>query len=402
MKHHARILRHVPGFDLSAELLRMGEDERAARHAAKRADSLAIRLDDVPSTEADRLRQCFRAAGAAIARGPGDESGRPVLIVAGRAEAELALHALSAQRDALRELAREMTRALESDSRAECEPLPCGDHLLEFGRRTLVMAIVNTTPDSFSQDGTGLEAAAGIERARQAFEQGADIIDIGGESTRPGSETVSLTEELRRTIPVVEAAAALGVPVSIDTSKAEVARAAIEAGASIINDVTALRGDPEMARVAAEAACPVVLMHMLGRPRTMQDDPQYDDVVSDVYAFLADRTEAAIAAGIDEARIIIDPGFGFGKRLEHNLELLRRLREFRSLGRPIIAGTSRKSMIGMVLDLPVDQRVEGTAATVACAIQNGADIVRVHDVQSMCRVARMTDAICRAGWQRDE
>ena len=399
MKYHARVLHPTPGFDLREEALRLGADEAAAAWVAQQGEAVAFGLDSVPTKAAMLIAQVARGCGGeAWSAESGQPSGSSALLVTfGRSQMEVLLRALRVERGVAREVGAEMASAWERGAR----PTPavrCGDGVLEFGRRTLVMGIINVTPDSFSGDGAWPEAEIAIECAREAVRHGADILDIGGESTRPGAEPVSLTEELRRTLPVVEAAAGLGVPVSIDTSKAEVARAALGAGAAIINDVTALRGDPEMARVAAEAGCPVVLMHMLGRPRTMQDNPQYGDVVAEVYAFLADRIEAAIAAGIAETQIIVDPGFGFGKRLGHNLELLRRLRELRSLGRPILAGTSRKAMIGAVLGLPADQRLAGTAATVACAIQNGADLVRVHDVEAMTQVARLADAICRPGW----
>jgi dihydropteroate synthase len=244
------------------------------------------------------------------------------------------------------------------------------------------MGIVNVTPDSFSDGGLFLDAERAVEHGRRLAAEGADVLDVGGESTRPGAEGVSAGEELARVLPVIEglAGAERGLPISIDTSKREVAEAAIEAGAAIVNDVTALRADPELAGLCAQAGVEVCLMHMLGDPRTMQENPVYDDVVGDVKAFLAERIELAISEGIAEERIWVDPGIGFGKTVEHNLELLRRLGELRDLGRPILVGTSRKSFIGKLTGAPADERLGGTIASSILAYANGAEILRVHDV----------------------
>ncbi len=272
--------------------------------------------------------------------------------------------------------------------------LQVGALRLELRSRTYLMGILNVTPDSFAGNGV-MEVESAVARGRVMLAEGADIIDVGGESTRPGAISVSLEEELRRVIPVVEhLVEELGAPVSVDTSKAEVARQALRIGAGMVNDVSALRADPQMAAVVAEAGVPVVLMHMGMRP-TEQEQAD-GDVVTEIRVHLAERIEAAVAAGIPRERILIDPGFGFGKTVKQNLELLRRLGEFRALGQPLLISTSRKGTIGKVLGgLPVEERVEGTAATVAVAIVQGVDIVRVHDVRAMARVARMTDAIVR-------
>jgi dihydropteroate synthase len=246
-----------------------------------------------------------------------------------------------------------------------------------------LMGIVNVTPDSFSDGGLFLDAEAAIAHGRELAADGADILDVGGESTRPGAEAVSAEQELERTRPVVEALAGRGgpgVPVSIDTSKRAVAEAALDAGAEIVNDVTALRADPELAALCAGRGCELVLMHMLGTPRTMQEDPSYDDVVDEVKAFLAERVEFATSEGVADDRIWIDPGIGFGKTLEHNLELLRRLGELGELGCAIVVGTSRKSFIGKLTGAPVDQRLGGTIASCVIAYANGAAMLRVHDV----------------------
>lgn len=262
--------------------------------------------------------------------------------------------------------------------------------------RTWVMGIINVTPDSFYDGGRIRGPDAALQQATHMRADGADILDVGGESSRPGAVPVSLEAEWARVAHVLEALRALDGPVSIDTYHAETARRALGLGVAMVNDITALRGDPDMAGVVADAGCDCVLMHMLGEPRTMQHAPHYDDVIDDLCAFFEERLAYATGEGIDEAAIWLDPGFGFGKTPEHNLTILRRLPEFKPFGRPILVGTSNKSTIGAVLDAPLDDRTEGTAATVAIAIANGADCIRVHDVKAMARVAKMTDAIVRA------
>lgn len=266
----------------------------------------------------------------------------------------------------------------------------------EMGNRTLVMGILNLTPDSFSDGGLYGNEDAAIEHAIQMADEGADIIDIGGESTRPGADPVSDDEEICRVLPIIEKLTTrLSIPISIDTCKAAVARRACDAGAEIINDITGFASD-EMRALAAEKQCLVVVMHMKGEPRTMQQNPEYDDVISEVMAYLRDRVESLVEAGLPEEFIIIDPGIGFGKTADHNMEIIRKLGDFKSLGRPILLGTSRKAFIGKATGVedPSD-RLEGTAATVALGINNGANIVRVHDVKQMSRVCMMTDAIVR-------
>ena len=259
--------------------------------------------------------------------------------------------------------------------------------------RTAIMGILNVTPDSFSDGGIFLARDAAVEHALAMVEEGADIIDVGGESTRPGAQAVSVQEELDRVIPVIEAITrAVPLPVSIDTSKPEVMRAAVAAGAGLINDVRALR-EPGAAEAAAALQVPVCLMHMQGEPRTMQHHPVYTDVAGEVRDFLHERIEACVAAGIPRQRLAIDPGFGFGKTVEHNLELLRRLGELRTLGVPILAGLSRKSMIGALLGLPVAQRLQASVALALIAVQNGATILRVHDVRATREAIRMFEAV---------
>ncbi len=262
---------------------------------------------------------------------------------------------------------------------------------------TLVMGVVNVTPDSFYPPSAASDPEDASAYARKLHAQGADILDVGGESSRPGSDPVGADEELRRIVPVFEALSGIGAALSIDTYRAETARRAIELGAAFVNDITALQGDPDMAAVVAESDSDCVLMHMQGDPKTMQAAPHYADVMDEIRRFFEARMEYATSEGIAEERIWLDPGFGFGKTVSHNLDIVRRLKELKSFGRPIVVGVSNKSTIGSVLDLPVNERMEGTAATVAVAIWNGADCVRVHDVESMKRVAAMTDALVGNG-----
>jgi dihydropteroate synthase len=271
------------------------------------------------------------------------------------------------------------------------------------------MGVVNVTPDSFSDGGSFLDADAAIAHARRLVDEGADILDVGGESTRPGAQPVSGEEELRRVLPVLEgiAAAELGAQVSIDTSKASVARAAIDAGAQIVNDVSALRADAEMVDVIAHSGVECCLMHMLGEPRTMQQDPRYVDVVDDVRAFLEERLSFAVRAGVSEQRIMLDPGIGFGKTLEHNLELLKRLAELGTLGRPLVVGTSRKSFLGRIVaaaageqdaGTTAERRLPGTIATNVLAYERGASVFRVHDVAPLRAALAVTAATLGERW----
>lgn len=271
------------------------------------------------------------------------------------------------------------------------------DQELDCSSRTLVMGVLNVTPDSFSDGGRFYDPVKAVQHGLKMVRDGADIIDVGGESTRPGSEAVSVQEEIRRVIPVIEALAhEVKVPISIDTYKSQVAARALEAGAAMVNDISAMRFDPGMAEVVAKHRVPVVLMHMLGTPKDMQVDPKYGDVVEEILDFLRGRVEWALSQGVGEDQIIVDPGIGFGKTVEHNLSLIKNLSRFRSLGKPILLGTSRKSFIGKILGADVDQREEGTAATVALGICKGANIVRVHDVARMVPVVRVTDAVMKA------
>ena len=268
----------------------------------------------------------------------------------------------------------------------------CGGREFRWGSRTYIMGVVNVTPDSFSGDGLAGRLEDAVEQALSFEAQGADIIDVGAESTRPGHAPVSVEEELSRLLPVLEGiVAAVSIPVSVDTYKPDVARQAVDAGAAMINDVWGPRVGEGLARVAAETGSPLVLMHN-------QVGTEYEDLAPEVAASLRKAAATAMEAGVPKESLILDPGIGFGKTADHNLEILSRLGELKALGFPLMVGTSRKSTIGLVLDLPVEERLEGTAATVALSIAGGADIVRVHDVEAMVRVARMSDAVVR-GWR---
>jgi dihydropteroate synthase len=269
-----------------------------------------------------------------------------------------------------------------------------GSRRFDFEKRTAVMGIVNVTPDSFSDGGLFFDTEKAITHGLKLVQDGADLLDIGGESTRPGSASVSMQEELNRVIPVIrELSSRSDVPISIDTTKARVAETALDAGASWVNDISAMTFDPDMAPLVAQRRVPVVLMHTADRPKTMQLTFQYDNVVEEVYSYLAERIGDAVMAGIRETDIVLDPGIGFGKSVLHNIELIRGVKRLAELGRPILMGTSRKSFIGAILDLPVTERLEGSLAALAASCLYGASIIRVHDVLESVRVCKMCDAI---------
>jgi len=268
---------------------------------------------------------------------------------------------------------------------------------LDLSRKTHVMGILNITPDSFTDGGIFFRKDSAVEHGLRMVEDGADLIDIGGESTRPGSDPVEFEEEIRRTIPVIEELSKrVNVPISIDTYKADVAKRALDAGASMVNDISGLRFDPEMAGVAADYKAPLVIMHIKGSPKNMQVNPEYEALIPEIIAYLRISIKLAVDAGVKEDMIIIDPGIGFGKTFEHNLEILKNLREFTLLEKPLLIGPSRKAFIGKILgNSPTSERLEGTAAAVAISIMNGANIIRVHDVKEMVKVSKVADAIKR-------
>ena len=269
---------------------------------------------------------------------------------------------------------------------------------IRFGSRTYLMGILNVTPDSFSGDGVYQDVDKAVEIAERMVEDGADIIDIGGESTRPGSKPVTIEEEIKRTIPVIKKLSKrINAIISIDTAKSEVARFALENGASIVNDITGLGSDQKMIDVVRGFGAKIVVMHIKGTPQTMQDNPEYGNLLQEIKGKLKTIIEKAVAGGIKKENIIIDPGIGFGKTLEHNLQILNRLFELKELGLPVLVGPSRKSFIGKLTGAEPDKRIFGTIASVAIAIKNGADIIRVHDVKEIKQAVLVSDAITRGG-----
>ena len=277
----------------------------------------------------------------------------------------------------------------------------CRKQTFTLGKRTLLMGVLNVTPDSFSDGGLFFDKEKAIAQGLRMVEEGADIIDIGGESTRPGSKPLGLEEELRRVIPVIESLSKeIGIPISIDTYKSAVAKKAIEAGAEIINDISGLKYDPTLAKVAAKEDTPLILMHIRGTPETMQKDVHYESLFSEILQYLSDSIQTAESAGLDPQQIIIDPGIGFGKTLEDNLLIIKNLFEFRVLGKPILLGTSRKSFVGKILDADAKDRIEGTLSSIAIGVLNGAHIIRCHDVLQAKKAIAVADAIRMVGIQK--
>lgn len=405
--HNVRVVEIADLEEARSAIKEVGADSAGIRWMAPKAVHRVLRVEGVPLRAAIILKQEMLSRGgeAALSRDAGGLKAEKtdVLLMGTRRQYDELCKKLRMQPFGLAKLAEEIRAVLDNLERREPSALRCRGYSLPLGERTLVMGILNVTPDSFSDGGKFIDVEAAVSHAKRMVEDGADIIDLGGESTRlqanpayygdpsrPWSwEPLPVEEELRRIMPVLERLLQeVDVPISIDTYKSETAKAALEAGAHMINDVWGFQYDPRMAEVAAEYDVPVVLMHN-------HQGTEYSDLIGEMMAFLRRSIEIAEGAGVKPDQIIIDPGIGFGKTLEQNLEVLHRLSEFRSLGKPILLGTSRKSVIGRVLDLPPDQRVEGTAATVALGIACGVDIVRVHDVKEMVRVARMADAICR-------
>jgi len=379
------------------EMERIGVHRTGISIMAPKADFRIVKIKGVPVTSANIIKQDMLSAGGevAVAWGAVNHSIKKtdVLIFGTISQHKSLISKLKRQYPSLKALAAEIEEALKNDVSIP-HPIRIGGRTFYFGKRTYIMGILNVTPDSFSDGGRFIKFEDAVEQGRKMIAEGADIIDIGGESTRPGALPVSAAEEIRRAIPVIKELSKIKrTVISIDTAKSKVAEAAIRAGASLINDVSALNFDRKMPKVAARYKVPIILMHMQGKPRTMQKNPRYDDLMPEIISYLQNSIGLAIKGGVPKENIIVDPGFGFGKSVEHNLEILRRLRELKVLGHPIMIGTSRKSTIGQVLGLPPDERIEGTAATVAVAVMNGANIVRVHDVAQMAKTVKMCDAI---------
>lgn len=382
--------------EAAVELEKIGLSSDEAERLAAETVCLHLKVEGVPETVIPLLKDMTRGLRVCVILPPTpfDPLGKHDLLLSGKASQMEDLAAtLDAESDDLHGISLELRNLLKNMGKTQFA-IPCRTRTLELGDKTLVMGTLNVTPDSFSDGGVFSQQDRALTRALEMVEEGVDIIDIGGESTRPGARPIDPQEELSRILPVVkDLAKQTDTPISVDTRRAEVARGVLEAGGQIINDITALRADPEMAKVIASHQVPVVLMHMRGKPETMQENIHYVSLVSDITQYLKQSIDMAFTAGVDSERIIIDPGIGFGKTVDHNLAIIKHLYQFKTLGRPILVGPSRKSFIGKILDLDVDQREEGTMASIAASILNGAHIVRVHNVRNAIRVSRIADAI---------
>ncbi len=383
------------------EMAEVGVDPAGMRLMAGKALHLNLKLEGISPRTSNLLKQEMLSIGgdAAVDRRGLDCSTdlTDTILMGTRHQIENLTSRLKLDPE-LQVLGRSLEEALQNVSKVH-HTLRCRKRTFTLGEKTLVMGVLNVTPDSFSDGGLYLDKGQAVARGLKMVEEGADFIDVGGESTRPGSKPLSLDEELRRVVPVVESLAReTTVPVSIDTYKSAVAREAIQAGAQMINDISGLHLDPDLAEVAAKEGVPISLMHMRGTPETMQSNIHYESLFSEILRSLGESVERAERAGVDPEQIIVDPGIGFGKTKEHNLLILRQLSEFRILGKPLLLGTSRKSFIGKVLGTDeVTDRLEGTLASVAIGVFNGAHIVRCHDVREATRAVALADAIRLAG-----
>lgn len=400
--HDPRVLELRSREDARREIARLGVQPPADAWMADKLTALPIRVENVEGRAAALLKQEMLALGGDCALhrqvAAFDRAPRPLLLLGTRRMYRRLLSKMKLQPFGLPELAEELRSLLERWEREDRPALQTPRGALEVGRRTLVMGIINLTEASFSGDGLGGDVAAAVAQGEAMATAGADILDVGAESTRAGAPEVPEEQERERVVAAVRALRrAVELPLSVDTRRASVAGAAVETGADMVNDIWGGRQEG-MLQTVAELGVPICLMHMQGTPQTMQENPQYEDVITEIYGFLAKRVEAAVEAGIAEAQILVDPGLGFGKLPEHNLEIVRRLREFRSLGRPVLVGPSRKTTIGKILDKPADQRQWGTAAMVALAVANGADVVRVHDVEEMAQVVKVAGAVVSGEW----
>ena len=396
MSGKIRILNIDSDEEIAAEFRAIGVDPAGFEHMLPKAQHVNIRVRELSAPAALILKQEMLSLGGDCANHrkilKNDVVSADSILMGNVKVFQKLILKLRQQPFGLNELAENLQAAIENYLHPKPMLLKCGSRTLDLSRRTYIMGILNVTPDSFSDGGEFFEPQRAIERGIQMAEQGADIIDVGAESTRPGADPLSQQQELERLIPVVEQLArVIDVPISVDTYKSQIAEAAIAAGATMINDISGLRFDSDMKTIAARYNVPVAVMHIKGVPKNMQLDPDYDDLIDEIYQYLADSIKLAMNAGLNRDQIIIDPGIGFGKRLLDNYTIIKRLREFSTLACPILIGPSRKSFIGKILDAPPDQRLEGTAAAVAIGIQNGANIVRVHDVAAMKRVCQIAD-----------
>ncbi len=360
-----------------------------------------IKVEKVNLPAANILKQEMLGLGgdAALARGviTGEAKSSALLLLGNLRQLEKLREKLLHQPFGLDRLAQDLKRVIAEHKTRRGYLLDCRGRVLDLSLRPHIMGVLNVTPDSFSDGGRYLSPQQALKRAHQLIDEGADIIDIGGESTRPGADPVPLSTELERVLPVVEGLSGQeGIVISVDTHKSQVAQRVIDAGARLINDISGLRFDPKMAEVVAKAKVGLVIMHIKGKPKDTQVNPHYDDLMGEIYDWLAKGARLARRAGVARKRIVVDPGIGFGKRPQDNLIILHRLGELKGLGYPLLIGPSRKSFIGEVLGLPVEERLEGTAAAVSWGVAKGANIIRVHDVREMIRVARMAGAIAEA------
>lgn len=383
------------------ELNAIGADSTGVKLMAPKMSHLNIKLDGITCAQANILKQDMLSLGgdaAVHSRAVNFKVERTDCILMGTTKQfEKLAKRLRIQPFGLKQHAVELSRFLHS-IRSLPPPLETVKKTFMFGERTFIMGILNVTPDSFSEKGIFFDTDTALRRGMEMAEEGADIIDIGGESTRPGAEEVPAEEELKRVIPVIERLAQkISIPISIDTYKADVAKRAMAAGAEIINDISGLRFDSDMPGVAASSGAAVTIMHIKGAPRDMQQSPTYTSLVSEILEYLKDSIRIAEDAGVASDKIVIDPGIGFGKTIDHNLTIMKNLEAFRALGKPLLLGTSRKSFIGKATGADVADRLTGTAATLAIGVMNGANIVRVHDVKEGVQAARMADAIKNAG-----
>ncbi len=389
----ARIIYINDMHEAQDEIRKIGVDASGIPWLSPKALFLTIKLEGISAFAANIIKQEMLGKGgdAAVNRGVANFSieRSDVLLMGTYGQYKRLIYKLGVQGGGLKQIADELQGLLERPSKRKPRYFECGKYRLPMGEKTYVMGILNITPDSFSDGGMYLKLDSAVKKAQEMVQCGDDIIDVGGESTRPGHKPVDVFEEINRVVPLIERLSKeLNVPISVDTSKALVADKALSAGACIVNDVWGIQREPAIAETIARHGAGVVVMHN-------SDNEEYNDLMGEIIGFLRKSIKIAEKAGIMRENMIVDPGIGFGKKLEHNLEIMRRMKELGTFGLPILLGTSRKSMIGNILELPVNERLEGTSATVTLGIANGVDIVRVHDVKEMTRVVRMTDAMVR-------
>jgi len=392
MKHNTHLIKVNHVDQLKSEMKKIGADEPGIRLMAPKGELMMIKVQQVSLKAANILKQEMLARGAEAVLHKEvsmlTKELSDVLLMGSKKQFKEIIPKLSIQPFGLKQIAKEIDQVLKMEELQHQRRFIEGKGIsISMDDKTVIMGILNVTPDSFSDGGKYNHLEKAIAHAKKMVEDGADIIDVGGESTRPGHTPVSVEDELQRVLPIIEKLSKeISVPISIDTYKAEVAKKAVEAGANLINDVWGFKKDADMAKVAAELEVPVILMHN-------RKEPNYQSLMDDVIADLRESIDIATKAGVDPSRIILDPGIGFGKTYHHNLLVMNRLDEIVAMGYPVLLGTSRKSMIGLTLDLPVTERMEGTAATIAMGIMKGVNIIRVHDVKEMKRVATMMDAM---------